>query len=187
MGQPGGPHASESPRFETGHATGLVAQCIEHAARRGEGLIEADGHGYAAGELGVRHEVGRGQRLLDAQQAELGQPVHLLGILHPIRTVGVDLENQRGMVATHDTDRLDVPAGFDLEPDPGRPGRHGIVHLGPQYAEVMVERDPHCCADRERLIPGTEGEGVGQRSARETQLRVGDGHFEDGTEHAIDR
>ncbi len=77
-----------------------------HAPRGGEGLIEADGHRHAAGELGLRHEVRRRQRLLDAQHAELGQPLHLLGVVHAVGAVGVDLEDEVRMVGTHGSDRL---------------------------------------------------------------------------------
>ena len=86
VGQAGGPQPPEPPRLEAGHATGLVAQRVEDAAGGGEGLIEADGHRNAAGELGLCHQIRRRQRLLDAQHAERSQPLHLLGVVHAGRS-----------------------------------------------------------------------------------------------------
>ncbi len=71
--------------------------------------------------------------------------------------------------------------------DPGRAVGHGFAHLGPQDTEVMIEWDPHRGPDRERLETRSDRQGIGQRPAGLAQLRVGHGHFEDGSQHAIDR
>ncbi len=83
--------------------------------------------------------------------------------------------------------RLDVPAGLDLDAGPDRAGANRGVDLLPQPAEVPVGRDPDHGADGQGLEPRPSPEVLGQRAVLRAQLGVGDGHFERGGEQAIGR
>ena len=132
--------------------------------RRGERLVQADGHGKQPRQLGVGHEVGRRQRLLDAQHVEVGQAAQHRDVLGAggEGAVGVDLEHEVGVIGPHGAHGLEHPAGLDLQPHPGRTGLHRGVDLPAQRGEVVVLGDPHHGARRQRLEAGGDPESIGQ-------------------------
>ena len=111
------------------------------------------GDGQQPGQLGVGNQIGRRQRLLDAQHVEIGQPTqhrHVL-VARAEGAVGVDLEHEVGMVGPHGPHRLERPARLDLQPHPGRAGPHRGVDLAGAARRRRVRGDPDDGADRHRL------------------------------------
>ena len=185
MGQARRPQPTEAARFEAGHLAGLVAQGVAHPAGGRQGLVEADGERNAPSELGARHQVRRRERLLDAQHVGVGQAGHQRRVLHAVRAVGVDLDDEVGVVGPESGHGLRIPARLDLDPHAGRPVVDRLGHLLAQDADVMSGRNSHRGADRERLVAGTHVEGLGQRTAGEPQIGVGHRHLEHGGQHPV--
>ena len=159
--------------------------------RRG---VESDssrqiGTGSTRASCACGHEVGRRQRLLDAQDVEIGEAAQPCDVLSagPEGPVGVDLEHEVGMVGPHGAHGLELPARLDLQPHAGRAGVHRGGHLGPQRRQVVVLRDADDGADGHGLETLLDPQGVGQRAPLGPQFGVRDGHLEGCRQHAIGR
>ncbi len=159
-----------------------------HAARAGERLVEADRHGQDPGELRVRDEIGRRQRLLDAEDVEVGQPAQTRHVVLAAAegAVRIDLEHEVRVVPPQGAHRLDLPPGLDLEASPRRTGPHRGIDLLAQPLDVTVGRNAEDGAHGHRLEPGSGPQGLRHGTPLGAELGVPGGHLEGGGEHAVD-
>ena len=146
-----------------------VAQRVADAPRRGERLVEADGHREHAGQLRVGDEVGRRQRLLDAQHVEVGQAAQHRDVLGAragrsrwrrpgARGPGWSARTARTGSSSH--------PGSIFSRTRAAPARTAASTSCAQRAEVVARRG--CRRRRRRPSPRSPrptAEGLGQRSA----------------------
>ncbi len=189
MGGPGGAHATEAGGLEAGHCAGAVAERVAHPAWRAERLVEADRHGKDAGQLGVGDEVGRRQRLLNAQDVIVRQAAQDGDVLLPCSEgpVRVDLEHEVGMIGAHRAHRVVLPTGLDLHAHPRRPSTHRGVDVGSQRGQIVTRRNADDRTHRQRLEPSTRPEGLRHRTTLGTQFGVGHRHLEGRRHHPVHR
>ncbi len=106
--------------------------------------------------------------LLDEQQVELVEPAQVLDVDPRVRRVGVDLERHVGPdQLAHETHRLEVPAGLDLELDADVPVVDVALDLaqqpvdGVEDADADAARDPIAGAAEVRVQAGAVGAELG--------------------------
>ena len=129
------------------------------------------------------------ERLLDQNKSEGVELAQVVEVGQAVGRVRIDL--QQGVRAeefAHGGDRLEVPAGFDLEFNAPIPGVDVHADLGQQSVEVGADthRNPavHPHRERARLLHHA-AEKVDERPIRCPQLRIQHGCLERGLGHPV--
>ena len=120
--------------------------------------------------------------LFDEQQVELVEPAQVLDVDPRVRRVGIDLERHVGTdQLAHETHRLEVPAGLDLELDADIPVVDVALHLAQQPVDGVEDADADAAGDP---IAGAAEMGV-QAGALGAELGVEHRHLERRLGHRV--
>jgi hypothetical protein len=162
--EPGDPQAERAPGLQRDRGV----QGVEIAD------VRADRGADPALQAGVRGQVVGRERALERQQAVGVERLERGEVLRCLRVGagGVGDERQRRVGAPHGPHRLDVPAGADLDRDPGESGRDISVHPGHQRLERGVHG--HLGADDDRSTGAAERVRERDASAPAPQVPAGD-------------